>query len=247
MLKIRRLRKAYNKGTENESIIFDGLNLDVEEGTVVALLGPNGCGKSTLMKLINGAEEADGGTVTLDDEPIEKVKEYQRAERIATVHQNPTAGVSPSLTIIENMSLADKKGERFGLRRLIRPSRKRQYQEMLSPLELNLENKLDVQAKYLSGGQRQALSLVLSTMKKPRLLLLDEHTAALDPKTSRLVMEKTMQIAREQKITTIMISHNLKDAIRYSDRLVMLQHGKIVMDCSPSEVSEEEILKKFNS
>ena len=246
MLSIRNLDKTFNKGTENELHIFDGFNIDIEEGSITALLGANGCGKSTLMNLISGSIEVDGGTIGLGDMDLTELKEHERAPYIAKVHQNPTAGVSPSLTILENMSLADKKGSKYSLRRLVDVKKRERYKELLTPLELNLENKLDVKAQYLSGGQRQAMSLILTTLKKPDLLLLDEHTAALDPKTSRLIMEKTIQIARQQEITTLMISHNLRDALKYSDRIIMLHRGKVILDIAPDEITEAELVSIFN-
>lgn len=246
MLSIKNLDKTFNKGTENELHIFDGFNLEIEEGSVTALLGANGCGKSTLMNLISGSTEVDGGSIFMGDMDLTELKEHERAPYIAKVHQNPTAGVSPSLTILENMSLADKKGSKYSLKRLVDIRRKERYKELLTPLELNLENKLDVKAQYLSGGQRQAMSLILTTLKKPDLLLLDEHTAALDPKTSRLIMEKTMQIARQQEITTLMISHNMRDALKYSDRIIMLHRGKVILDIAPDEITEAELVSIFN-
>lgn len=246
MLSIKNLRKSFNKGTENELLVFDGFDLEIESGKITALLGANGCGKSTLMALISGSEMADEGNILLDGEEITCKKEFERADRIAKVHQNSMLGVSPSLTILENMSLAEKKGGKMTLRQLVNRNKRVEFAKLLEPLQLNLEQKLDVQTKFLSGGQRQAMSLVLTTLKKPDLLLLDEHTAALDPKTSRLIMEKTMVIAREQQITTIMISHNLRDAIRYSDRLIMLHEGKIILDVLPSEISEQELVQIFN-
>lgn len=246
MLKIKNLKKTFNKGTENELDIFENFGLEIKEGSIVALLGANGCGKSTLMNLVSGSIEADGGEITLGAVDLTPLKEHERALHIAKVHQNPTAGVSPSLTILENMSLADKKGNKFSLKKLVDGSKRERFKELLVPLELNLENKLDVKAQYLSGGQRQAMSLILTTLKKPDLLLLDEHTAALDPKTSRLIMEKTMAIARHQKITTMMISHNLRDALKYSDRIIMLHKGKVILDLAPSEITEEELVSIFN-
>ena len=246
MLSIKNLKKTFNIGTENEIKIFDDFNLDIEDASVVALLGSNGCGKSTLMNLISGSLLSDAGNIVLNGKDISKEKEHKRAEKIAKVHQDPTAGVSPALTILENMSLAMKKGERSKLKMLVNKSNITHFKELLKPLELNLENKMEVQAKFLSGGQRQALSLILSTLKKPEVLLLDEHTAALDPKTSRLIMEKTINIARDQKITTIMISHNLRDALKYSDRLIMLHKGKIIIDVKPNEITEQELIDIFN-
>ncbi len=245
MLEIRNLKKTFNRGMENEQRIFDGLNLSIAQGTINALIGANGCGKSTLMNLISGSLSADEGSISLGGEDITRLKEFQRAERIAKVYQNPSAGVAPSLTVYENMLLAEKKGERFRARRLADRRKREYFAALLNPLLPDFGNKLDIRANLLSGGQRQALSLVLSTLKRPELLLLDEHTAALDPKTSRLIMEKTIAIAKEQRITTLMISHNLKDALKYSDRLIMLRKGRIVLDLAPSETDEAELLKIF--
>lgn len=246
MLRIKNIEKTFNKGTENELHIFDDFNLEIKDGSITALLGANGCGKSTLLNLISGSMDVDAGEIELGDVKLSSLKEHERAPYIAKVHQNPTAGVSPSLTILENMSLADKKGSKFSLKKLVDIKKKARYKEMLIPLELNLENKMDVKAQYLSGGQRQAMSLILTTLRKPELLLLDEHTAALDPKTSRLIMEKTIEIARKQKITTVMISHNLRDALRYSDRIILLHKGKVILDVAPSEISEAELVNIFN-
>lgn len=246
MLKIQNLSKSFHKDTENAIEIFKDFSLEVEEGSITALLGANGCGKSTLINLISGSLPMDSGEMILNGREISALKEHQRSEQIAKVHQNPTAGVSPSLTIFENMSLAEKKGSKFSIKKLVNLKKKQGFQQMLAPLELGLENKMQVQAKFLSGGQRQALSLILSTLKRPDLLLLDEHTAALDPKTSRLIMEKTMEIARSQKITTIMISHNLRDALKYSDRILMLHKGEVILDIHPKEITEEELVEIFN-
>ncbi len=246
MLKIKNIDKTFNEGTENELKIFEGFNLEIEDGTITALLGANGCGKSTLLNLLSGSIDVDGGEIQLGNIQLSKLREHERAPYLAKVHQDPTAGVSPSLTILENMSLAEKKGGKFSLKRLVDISKKERYKELLRPLELNLENKLDVKARFLSGGQRQAMSLILTTLKKPELLLLDEHTAALDPKTSRLIMEKTINIARSQRITTLMISHNLKDALSYSDRIIMLHKGKVILDVAPGAVSEAELTDIFN-
>ena len=170
------------------------------------------------------------------------LKEEARAIYIGRVYQNPSMGVSPSLTILENMSLADKKGEPFSLRRLIKRDRIEEYKELLSQLDLGLEDKLNTKVKFLSGGQRQSLSLIMATMKHPDILLLDEHTAALDPKTSRVIMEKTMELIEKHSITTIMISHNMKDAIDYSHRIIMLDNGEVVLDRPSNQVVEQELI-----
>ena len=242
MLKINNLYKSFNRNTDNRIDVFNDFNLVIEENKCTAIIGPNGCGKSTLLNLISGSLKLDKGQIMLNEKDIGKLSEEKRAIHIGRVHQDPSMGVSPSLTILENMSLADKKGEGFYLRRLVNKERIPKYVELLKDLDLGLEDKLDTQVKYLSGGQRQSLSLVMASMKFPDLLLLDEHTAALDPKTSHVVMRKTMELIEKYKMTTIMISHNMKDAIDYSDRVIMLDNGKIVLDRASKDITEDEIM-----
>ena len=183
MLQIKNLSKSFNIRTENETTIFNNFNFTVKDSEFVAILGANGCGKSTLFNLISGSLENDGGSILLDGIEIGKLREEKRAFGISKIHQDPSKGVSPSLTILENISLASKKCEKFSLKRLIQKNKIENYINLLKEVELGLENKLDTQVKFLSGGQRQALSLIMATIKKPKLLLLDEHTTALDPKT----------------------------------------------------------------
>lgn len=247
MLTINNLRKSFNEGTENEVNIFNGFNLKVNESEFVAILGSNGCGKSTLFNLISGSLKENGGNIVLGGTDITKLREEERAYKIGKVHQDPSMGVSPSLTILENLSLAAKKSEKFSLRRLIRRENKEKFVELLKELDLGLENKLNTQVKFLSGGQRQALSLIMATLKKPELLLLDEHTAALDPKTSRMIMSKTKQLIDKQNITAMMISHNLRDAIKYSDRIIMLDKGKVILDVKSKDITEGELSKIYTS
>lgn len=247
MLKIKNLSKSFNGGTENELNIFKGFNLHIKESEFVAILGSNGCGKSTLFNLISGALKEDTGSILLDEKSINNLKEEERAWGIGKVHQDPSKGVSPSLTILENLSLADKKCEKFSLRNLIKKDKIKKFVEILKEVDLGLENKLDTQVKFLSGGQRQALSLIMATLKKPKLLLLDEHTAALDPKTSKVIMEKTKQLIDKQHITAMMISHNLRDAVQYADRIIMLDKGKIILDVESKKITESELVKIYNS
>ncbi|MFY9213574.1 MAG: ABC transporter ATP-binding protein [Tissierellaceae bacterium] len=242
MLKITNLSKSFNKDNENRVDIFKNFNIEIEANKCTAIIGPNGCGKSTLLNLISGSILADSGEFILNGKDITKLSEENRAIHIGRVHQDPSLGVSPSLTILENMSLADKKGEGFSLRRLVKKDRIPKYIELLKDLDLGLEDKLDTQVKYLSGGQRQSLSLVMASMKFPDLLLLDEHTAALDPKTSHVVMKKTKELIEKYKMTTIMISHNMKDAIDYSDRVIMLDQGQIILDKASKDLTEEELM-----
>lgn len=247
MLKIKNLSKSFNGGTENELNIFEGFNLHIKESEFVAILGSNGCGKSTLFNLISGALKEDTGSIILDEKSINNLKEEERAWGIGKVHQDPSKGVSPSLTILENLSLADKKCEKFSLRNLIKKDKIKRFIEILKEVDLGLENKLNTQVKFLSGGQRQALSLIMATLKKPKLLLLDEHTAALDPKTSKVIMEKTKQLIDKQHITAMMISHNLRDAVQYADRIIMLDKGKVILDVESKKITESELVKIYNS
>lgn len=247
MLKIKNLSKSFNGGTENELNIFKGFNLHIKESEFVAILGSNGCGKSTLFNLISGALKEDTGSIILDEKSINNLKEEERAWGIGKVHQDPSKGVSPSLTILENLSLADKKCEKFSLRNLIKKDKIKRFIEILKEVDLGLENKLNTQVKFLSGGQRQALSLIMATLKKPKLLLLDEHTAALDPKTSKVIMEKTKQLIDKQHITAMMISHNLRDAVQYADRIIMLDKGKVILDVESKKITESELVKIYNS
>ena len=247
MLKIKNLSKSFNGGTENELNIFENFNLNIEESEFVAILGSNGCGKSTLFNLISGSLREDAGSITLDETSINNLKEEERAWGIGKVHQDPSKGVSPSLTLLENLSLADKKCEKFSLRNLIKKDKIKKFVEILKEVDLGLENKLDTQVKFLSGGQRQALSLIMATLKKPKLLLLDEHTAALDPKTSKVIMEKTKQLIDKQHITAMMISHNLRDAVQYADRIIMLDKGRVILDVESKKITESELAKIYNS
>lgn len=247
MLRIQGLWKKFNKGTENEIEVFNNFNLDIEGNRCTAIIGPNGCGKSTLLNILGGSILPDSGKVILNGEDISNLSEEKRSKYIGKVYQDPSMGVSPALTILENLSLADKKGERFTLRKLIKKNNMDKYVEILRSLGLGLEDKLNTKVKYLSGGQRQSLSLIMATMKHPDLLLLDEHTAALDPKTSHIIMEKTRELLDKYKITTIMISHNMKDAIRYSDRIIMLNKGKIVLDKPSKNTTEKELIDIYKA
>ncbi|HLR21099.1 MAG TPA: ATP-binding cassette domain-containing protein [Tissierellaceae bacterium] len=246
MLKVTNLSKSFNKNTDNEIDVFNQFNLEIKKNKSTAIIGPNGCGKSTLLNMIGGSILSDTGEILLNNKNIADLEEERRSFYIGRVYQDPSMGVSPSLTILENMALADKKGEKFSLKKLIRQNRISMYTRLLKDLDLGLENKLNTKVKYLSGGQRQSLSLVMATMKHPDLLLLDEHTAALDPKTSHVVMNKTKELIKKYKITTIMISHNMRDAIAYSDRIIMLDNGKVVLDKLSNTITEQELINIYN-
>lgn len=245
MLKIKNLYKTFNKNTNNEIVIFNDLEVEFETGKCTAIIGPNGCGKSTLLNMIAGTLRQDAGSILLEGEDISNTNEEDRSISISRVYQDPSFGVAPSLTILENLALADKKGQKFKLRNLVRTENEGKYIDVLSNLNLGLENKLDTRVEFLSGGQRQSLSLVMATLIKPKLLLLDEHTAALDPKTSKIIMEKTRELITKEQITTIMISHNMKDAIEYSDNIIMLDRGEVVFNKKSDSITETDLLKMY--
>lgn len=245
MLRIKNIKKIFNRFSELENVIFNGFNLEIEENSSVAIIGSNGCGKSTLLNLIAGSLELDGGEISIDNKEISNLSEKSRSQFFGRVHQNPSLGVSPSLTILENMSLADNKNKKFGLKKLVDKKDIERYKEILSSLNLGLENKLHTKVSLLSGGQRQSLSMLMATMNNPKVLLLDEHTAALDPKTSKLIMEKTKQLLETKQMTTVMITHNMRDAVNYADRVVMLKEGEVVFDEMTSDISESDLERLY--
>lgn len=249
MLELKQIHKYYNPGTINEMCLFDDFNMVIEDGQFVSVVGSNGSGKTSLLNLICGSIELDSGSVLIDGKDIARKKEYQRNQYIGRVFQNPSMGTCPNMTIAENMSLADNKGKLYGLHPGKNRARMDFYRDSLKGLGLGLEDKMDVKVGVLSGGQRQAMALLMSTLTPVRFLILDEHTAALDPKTAALIMELTDKIVREKKLTAIMVTHNLRYAIEYGNRLVMMHQGKAVMDFSGKEkqgVQIEQILEKFN-
>ncbi|MFB0971596.1 MAG: ATP-binding cassette domain-containing protein [Tissierellia bacterium] len=246
MLRIQNLNKTFYPGTPEEHTIFQDLNLEIEENVCTTIIGSNGCGKSTLFNLISGSLEADGGSLSINGLDLNSLPEEDRAKYIGKVSQDPAMGVASNLNILENMSIALKKGENFKLRSLLKNSNKELIVEKLKELGLGLEDKLNTQVKYLSGGQKQSLALLMATIKSPKLLLLDEHTAALDPKTSKLIMEKTEDLIKREKITTLMISHNLKHAIEFSDRIIMLKDGEIVLDIKSKDIDEKTLITFYN-
>lgn len=241
MLSVKNLYKSFNIGTEFENNIFEGLNLELSDNTATAIIGSNGCGKSTLLNLIAGTLETDSGSISIDGEDISRLKEEKRSNYFGRVYQDPFKGVASSLTILENMAIADKKNERIGLRWLVKKDRIEYYKTLLETLDLGLENHINTKVSLLSGGQRQSLSLLMATMKYPKVLLLDEHTAALDPKTSNVVMDKTADLIRSNGMTTLMITHNMEDAVNYSDRIIMLDEGEIVLDEKSSKLTAEDL------
>lgn len=230
MLKIQALSKTFNPMTPLENKVIDNLTLNVASKDFITLLGSNGAGKSTLLNLIAGTLEEDQGVIILDGKEITSKRAYERALSIGRVHQDPRLSVSPNMTLLENLSLADAKGESFSLKKAVNLSRINHYKEQLETLGLGLETKLGTKIGLLSGGQRQAVALYMAVMKKPKLLLLDEHTAALDPRTSEIIMNVTEKLISKEEITTLMVTHNMNHALAYGNRLIMMHEGKIVED-----------------
>ncbi|MBS5987866.1 ATP-binding cassette domain-containing protein [Clostridium sp.] len=245
MLKIRQLSKVFNPNSINENKVFDKLSVEIDKGDFVTIIGSNGAGKSTLLNIIAGSIEQDSGTIYIDGENVSSKEEFYRCREIGRVYQNPSFGVDPKMTILENLSLADNKGKKYGLSLGINKKRIESYKELLKELNLGLEDKLYNKVELLSGGQRQALTLLMAVMSNPKLLLLDEHTAALDPKTSEKIMEITKKIVKERGITTLMVTHNLKHAIDSGNRLFMMHRGNIVVDVKGKERKELDSTDKL--
>lgn len=249
MLELKHINKYYNSGTVNEMCLFNEFDLAVEKGDFVSVVGSNGSGKTSMLNIICGSIPVDSGQVLMQGRDITKEKEYKRNRKIGRVYQNPAMGTCPSMTILENLSLADNKGGCFGLTKGTNRARMEFYREELRKLNLGLEEKLDVKVGTLSGGQRQALALLMSVMTPIDFLILDEHTAALDPKTADRIMELTDQIVKEKNITTIMVTHNLRYAVEYGNRLVMMHQGELILDKRGEEkekASVEQLLGLFN-
>ena len=248
MLEVRDITKVYNPGTITEQCLFDHFSLKVEEGQFVAIVGSNGSGKTSLLNIICGSIPIEGGDV-LGGQSISRLKDYQRYATMGRVYQNPAAGTCPNLTMLENLSLADNKGKSFGLGRGVNRKRVDFYRAQLQSLGLGLEDKLDVKMGALSGGQRQAVALLMATMTPLRFLILDEHTAALDPKTAETIMELTNKVVREKKLTAMMVTHNLRYAVEYGDRILMMNQGRVVLDRAGVEkaaTSIDDILTMFS-
>lgn len=250
MLELQHLSKYYNTGTVNEMCLFEDFSLTIRDHQFVSVVGSNGSGKTSLLNLICGSIPLDSGRIIIGDQDITKMPEYKRQRRIGRVYQNPAMGTCPSMTILENMSLADNKGKSFNLRPGTNRQRIEAYRESLRSLGLGLEDKMDVKVGVLSGGQRQAMALLMSTMTPIEFLILDEHTAALDPKTAETIMELTGKIVREKNLTTIMVTHNLRYAVEYGDRLLMMHQGQVIMDKEGKEKQAtkiDDILQQFNA
>ncbi len=248
MLKLENIRKTFHAGTVNQKIALDGLSLTLNDGDFVTVIGGNGAGKSTLLNTIAGTFPVDSGSITIDGEDITDLPEQKRARFLGRVFQDPMMGTAADMWIEENMALAAHRGERRGLRWAISPAERENFRRLLSELDLGLEDRLSSKVGLLSGGQRQALTLLMAVMKKPKLLLLDEHTAALDPKTAAKVLALSDRFVEEGNLTTLMVTHNMKDAIAHGNRLIMMNAGKIVFDISGEEkkrLTVDDLLHAF--
>ncbi len=249
MLKLENIDVAFAKGTPDENVLFDNFSYTVNEGEFVSVIGSNGSGKTTLLNLICGSLKPDRGNISFDGKNLNHMSEYKRAHVIGRVFQDPKAGTCGSLTILENLSLAENKNKPFNLMPAISKSKLDKYRTLLETCEMGLENRLNTPVGSLSGGQRQALALLMANMTDIRLLILDEHTAALDPKSSETIMQLTDKFVKSKKITTVMVTHNLRFALEYGSRLTMMHQGNFVMDCKDSEKQNlkiEDLLKVFD-
>ncbi len=250
MLDIINVEKTFNPGTVNEKKALNGINLHLDEGDFVTVIGGNGAGKSTMLNMIAGVYPVDCGNIVVDGVDVTHLPEHKRAKYLGRVFQDPMTGTAGDMQIEENLALAARRGERRGLRSGITSKERKEYQELLKLLDLGLEDRLTAKVGLLSGGQRQALTLLMATLKKPKLLLLDEHTAALDPKTAKKVLDITEEIVARDSLMTIMITHNMADAIRVGNRLIMMHEGRIVVDVKGEEKKKltiEQLLQMFEA
>lgn len=248
MLEIRNITKVFNAGTVNEKIALNDFSLTLEDGDFVTVIGGNGAGKSTMLNAIAGVWSVDEGQILIDGVDVTGLPEHKRAKFLGRVFQDPMTGTAATMGIEENLALAKRRGRRRFLGAGITQKEREEYKELLKILGLGLENRLTSKVGLLSGGQRQALTLLMATLQKPKLLLLDEHTAALDPKTAAKVLETTDYIVNQNKLTTLMITHNMKDAIIHGNRLIMLMDGKVILDIKGEEkkkLTVEDLLHKF--
>ena len=248
MLKITGLQKTFNPGTVNAKTALSGLNLTLKDGDFVTVIGGNGAGKSTLLNAIAGVWKPDSGTIEIDGVDVTEMPEHKRAKFLGRVFQDPMKGTAPDMEIAENLSIAARRGTKRRLVWGIKKAEREKYKELLATLELGLESRLSTKVGLLSGGQRQAVTLLMASLNKPKLLLLDEHTAALDPKTAAKVLEITEQIVNKDKLTTLMITHNMRDAIAHGNRLIMMHEGNIIVDVEGEEkkkLTVEDLMNLF--
>ena len=249
MLKITNLHKTFHPGTVNAKKALNGLDLTIEDGEFVTVIGGNGAGKSTMLNAISGVFLPDEGCIEIDGVDVTRMREYKRAKYLGRVFQDPMMGTAPDMEIAENLSIAARRGKKRSVfKRGLRKKERISYKDILAKLDLGLENRLSTKVGLLSGGQRQAVTLLMATLNRPKLLLLDEHTAALDPKTAAKVLEITEKIVSEENLTTLMITHNMRDAIKYGNRLIMMHEGRVIVDVSGEEkkkLTVEYLLELF--
>jgi putative tryptophan/tyrosine transport system ATP-binding protein len=248
VLRLNRIHKVFNEGTPDEKIALDDIQLSLEPGDFVTVIGSNGAGKSTLMNIVSGVMIPDVGTVHIQDQDVSKVSEYRRSKLIGRVFQDPMAGTAPSMTIEENLAMAYSRNRTRGFRLGVTKKRKMYFREVLESLHLGLENRLNAKVGLLSGGERQALSLLMATFTEPSILLLDEHTAALDPARADLITKLTRQIVDQYALTTLMVTHNMQQAIDLGNRLIMMDKGQIILEVNEQEkkgLTVEGLLHEF--
>ncbi len=248
MLEIKNVSKTFNPNTVNEKVALNGLNLTLEDGDFVTVIGGNGAGKSTMLNAVAGVYPTDEGCILIDGQDVTRLPEHKRAKFIGRVFQDPMMGTAASMGIEENLALAFRRGKHRGLNWGITAKERARYKELLTELGLGLENRLTSKVGLLSGGQRQALTLLMATLQKPKLLLLDEHTAALDPKTAATVLDTTERIVQRNQLTTLMITHNMRDAIAHGNRLIMMYEGRVAIDVAgeaKQSLTVEKLLEQF--
>ncbi len=249
MLEIKNLYKTFNAGTINEKQALKNINLTLNNGDFVSVIGGNGAGKSTLLNAIAGSFKIDEGSIFLDGTDVTNMLEHERAKFLGRVFQDPMRGTAGNMQIEENLALANRRGQKRTLKWQLKQEERNFFKEQLRQLNLGLEDRLETKVGLLSGGQRQALTLLMATMKKPQLLLLDEHTAALDPKTAKIVLDLTVNLVEKNQLTTFMVTHNMKDALRYGNRLIMMNEGEIILDVSGEDkkkLTVNDLLDLFN-
>ena len=248
MLEIKNVTKIFNPGTVNEKVALSGVSLTLEDGDFVTVIGGNGAGKSTILNMVAGVYPVDGGNILIDGVDVTRLPEHKRAKYIGRVFQDPMMGTATDMWVEENLAIADRRGKRRGFSWAITKKDKAKYKELLKQLDLGLESRMTTKMGLLSGGQRQAITLLMATLKRPKLLLLDEHTAALDPKTAAKVLEITDRLVKENSLTALMVTHNMKDAIAYGNRLIMMNAGKVILDVKGEEkknLTIEALLEMF--
>ncbi len=248
MLEIKNVTKIFNGGTVNEKVALSDVSLTLEDGDFVTVIGGNGAGKSTILNMVAGVYPVDGGNILIDGVDVTRLPEHKRAKYIGRVFQDPMMGTAADMWVEENLAIADRRGKTRGFSWAITKKDKAKYKELLKQLDLGLDTRMTTKMGLLSGGQRQAITLLMATLRRPKLLLLDEHTAALDPKTAAKVLEITDRLVKENSLTALMVTHNMKDAIAYGNRLIMMNAGKVILDVKGEEkknLTIEALLEMF--